>query len=117
MKNTKIIKKSYEFKNIFKNGTCYSSNNLCLFVNKNKDFNKFGIAISKKFGKSVKRNHIKRLIRESYKLNEKYLNDNYNVLIMVRKDSKESNINFHVINDEIKKLLKKAGCINEEVFY
>ena len=118
MKNTKKIKKSYEFKNIFKNGTFYGSKNLCLFIFKtDNNFNKFGIAISKKYGKAVKRNYIKRIIRESFKINENKLNNNYNIVIMVKKEANPNEINYHVINDEILKLLKKAGCIDEEVFY
>jgi ribonuclease P protein component len=112
MKNTKKLKKSFEFKNTFKNGNYYGSKNLCLFVfENNKNYNKFGIAIGKKYGKSVKRNHIKRLIRESFKLYENKLNNNYNILFMVKNEADSQNINFHVINDEIFNLLKKAGCI------
>ena len=112
MKNTKKLKKSFEFKNTFKNGTFYGSKNICLFVfENNKTCNKFGIAISKKYGKSVKRNHLKRLIRESFKLYENKLNKNYNILFLVKNDANSRNINFHVINDEVFKLLNKAGCI------
>ena len=40
----------------------------------NKNINELGIAVSKKAGNSVKRNKIKRLIRENYRILEEKLN-------------------------------------------
>ena len=69
MKKTKMLKKNYEFKNILKKGNYYSGKRIEAFIKKNnsKDINFLGIAISVKVAKAVKRNKIKRLIRENYK--------------------------------------------------
>ena len=68
MKNTKIIKKNYEFRYFFKKGKYFSGELLEIFVFKNNDSsNKLGIIVSKKVGGSVIRNKVKRFIREAYK--------------------------------------------------
>jgi len=45
-----------------------------LYVMKNDlGINRLGITVGKKFGKSVKRNRMKRLIRENYRLYEEFV--------------------------------------------
>ena len=68
MKKTIMIKKNYEFKHLFSKGKFYYGEYIHMYIKEtNQDTNKLGIAVSKKQGKAVKRNHIKRLIRENYK--------------------------------------------------
>ena len=69
MKKTIMIKKNYEFKILFSKGKFYHGEFIHMYIKQtNQDINKFGIAVSKKQGKAVKRNHIKRLIRENYRI-------------------------------------------------
>ena len=70
MKKTKMLKKNYEFKNVLTNGKYYSGKRIEAFIknnNSSKKINYLGIAISAKIAKAVRRNMIKRLIRENYK--------------------------------------------------
>jgi ribonuclease P protein component len=64
------LKKNAEFRVVYRKGKSFSNNLLVLYIYKNKkDFNRLGIVVSKKVGKSVIRNRIKRLIKESFRLN------------------------------------------------
>ena len=67
MKNTLMLKKNYEFRKVLSRGKFFSGKFINAFIMENrKDYNLLGLAISVKTAKSVKRNRIKRLIRENY---------------------------------------------------
>ena len=71
MKKTKMLKKNYEFKNVLSKGKYYGGKYIEAFIKpNNENLNFLGIAISVKIAKAVKRNKIKRLIRENYRLKE-----------------------------------------------
>ena len=117
MKNTIIIKKKYEFKNLFSKGKFYYGEFIHMYIKpNNKTYNKLGIAVSKKQGKAVIRNHIKRLIRENYKKFENNLNCGNNILFIINKNKNDEvkNINFYDIKDNMYKLFEKSGIINEK---
>lgn len=115
MKRTIIIKKNYEFKKMFSNGKFFYGEYVHFYVVKNKlNYNKFGIAVSRKQGKAVSRNHIKRLIRENYKNIEERLLLGYSFLIVINKKKDIKKITFQNIKDDFENILKKAGVINEK---
>ena len=68
MKKTKMLKKNYEFSNVFSKGSYYSGEVIEAFIlnNGEKNFNYLGLAISSKAGHAVQRNRIKRLLRENF---------------------------------------------------
>lgn len=79
-----------------------------------KNFNKLGIAISKKEGKAVKRNRIKRLIRENYKNFEERIKLGTNILIVINKEKNIEEISFKDIEGNFYRTLKKANVLVEE---
>ena len=112
MKNTRKIKKNFEFKIVLKRGKAYGGKNIIIYIYpNNKPFNRMGIGVSKKYGKAVQRNKIKRLIRENYKNIEQNLNGNYNFLIMVKNDAEASKVDFYSIKNDFDTILRKAGCM------
>lgn len=114
MKNTIMLKKNYEFKMLFSKGKFYYGNYIHMYIKKNnKNYNKFGIAISKKQGKAVKRNHIKRLIRENYKNFEGRLEKGINILIVINKEKKVEDINFYNIQKDFNQILERANVLEK----
>ena len=66
--------------------------------------------LDQNFGKAVKRNRIKRLIRESYRLNEREVKKvGYNIVFLVKKNCDISLISFREVEDDIVKILQRVG--------
>ena len=115
MKKTKMLKKNYEFKKVLSKGKYFSGKYIEAFVLKNNfNYNLLGLAISVKTAKAIKRNLIKRLIRENYKLVEETLKTGYSIVFLVKKDIDIEKIDFKKINEDMLKILKKADIIEME---
>lgn len=115
MKNTEMLKKNYEFKYIFLKGKYISGKYIEIYIKKNKySKNLLGIAISKKIAKSVKRNRIKRLIRENYRLLENSLEIGYSIIILWKKKIPIKNATFKNIEEDMKNIFKKENILFEE---
>jgi len=107
MKENKI-RKNVEFRAVYRRGKSFSNNLLVLYIYKNKkNINRIGISVSKKVGKSVIRNRVKRLIRENYRLNSSNLKTGYDLVFIARNASNDKD--YDQIGDAVKNLFKKAG--------
>ena len=99
---TETLKKNYQFKNILKNGKYYKGNYIDIYIKKNnKKMNYIGIAVGVKLAKAVKRNRIKRLIRENYRLLEDEIKVGYNIIFICRKNQDIKEIEFNDIKNDI----------------
>ena len=87
MKKTKMMKKNYEFRNVLSKGKYYSGKYIEAFVRQHgkQDINYLGIAIGVKLANAVKRNKIKRLIRENYRLYETILKEGNSIIFLWKK--------------------------------
>lgn len=114
MRKIKTLKKNYEFKNILTKGKFFKGNFLILYILKNNDKeNKIGIAVSKKAGNAVKRNRIKRVIRESYRLQKEKLKSNYSLIFVWNKNRKVEECCYQKISEDMKYLCKRANIYEE----
>ncbi|MCI1945847.1 ribonuclease P protein component [Clostridium luticellarii] len=106
------IKKNAEFRIVYKRGRSFSNNLLVLYTYRNKKgVNRLGISISKRVGKSVERNRIKRLIKEICRLNIENIKTGYDLVFIARNLSNGKS--YAEIDNSIKNLIKKAGLYNK----
>ena len=109
MKNTLMLKKNYEFRKVLSRGKFFSGKFINAFIMENrKDYNLLGLAISLKTAKSVKRNRIKRLIRENYYFFENKLKKGRSIVFLWNKEALVQNISFLKIKLDMEKIFDKA---------
>jgi ribonuclease P protein component len=106
------IKKSSNFRYVYSRGKSVSDRNLVLYIAKNgKSINKVGLSVSKKIGKSVTRNRIRRLIKEAYRLNKNSFKKGYDLVFIARISSAKAS--FFDIEKSIKYLMSRSGLFKE----
>ena len=84
------LKKNQDFQNVYKKGKSNANKYLVMFiVENNLDKNRIGISVSKKVGNSVIRHRLKRLIKESYRLNEAVFKSGFDIVVVARTTAKD----------------------------
>ncbi len=82
---THRIRSRLEFKAVFDSGVKVSKGSLVLFaLANNLNHPRLGLSVSRRVGIAVKRNRIKRLLRESFRLMQHDLPKGYDLVIVVR---------------------------------
>ena len=110
MKNTVSIKENRDFSRLYRSGNFYASDCLILYVKNNKlGFNRLGVTVSKKVGKAVIRNRVRRRIKESYRELEGKLLSSGDFVVVAR--VKASQCDYKKIRSALTYLFKKAGVI------
>ncbi len=83
------LKQNRDFQRIYKKGSYKAGRFLVVYARENRlDYNRIGIATGKRFGNSVQRNRVKRLIRESYRKIASEYKKGYDLVFMVRTSGK-----------------------------
>lgn len=112
MKKIKTLKKNYEFKNVLNKGKFYIGKQITVYIIKNTEkTNRIGIAVSSKLCNAVKRNNIKRKIRENYRLIENKLKKGYQFVFLWNKKVPVEQVDFYIIKDDMKYIFSKAGIL------
>lgn len=97
------LKKQADLQNIFRNGKRIYSDSLTLLYLPAKEA-AFAVSVGKKHGKSVRRNAIKRLVREAFRLNYESIVGTYAVVALPK--VKES-YSFFTFDRDIKEMIRR----------
>ena len=107
-KKEERLNKHWEFGRVRREGKSYKGTFAVLYVlPAQQGENRIGFSVGSQVGGAVKRNRVKRLFREAYRLNKNKLARGINLLLVVRKKPLE--LNFRRAEKELLNLFKKAG--------
>lgn len=108
MLHTESLKKNYEFRRLYSKGQSAVSPFLAVYCRKNRtQVNRVGITVGGKIGNAVKRNRIRRRLREIYRLNETAFRTGFDIVIVARVRAE-----FARYDDLEKSFLKLCGKLN-----
>ncbi len=115
-KRTRVKKKS-EFNQIIKNGSKKFGKNIVLYrLRSSGEGQKFGIKITRGIKGAVKRNKIKRIIRETLRKNKDKFDPNEKVVVLFKSPSKGMNrmartkeIDFDKLKGELENLIRRKA--------
>jgi ribonuclease P protein component len=98
------IRRRADFLRIFKEGTRYQTDHFRVSRCSNPlPFRRLGISVEKRIGSAVKRNRLKRLIREFFRLNKEALPASSDFVITAKEGA--AGLNFWQVSEELKGLL------------
>lgn len=112
MKYSESLKKNKDFTVVYKEGKSYANKYLVMYVRENDlGKNRLGISVSKKVGNSIVRHRLKRLIKESYRLQEDLFKCGIDIVVIARGSAKESD--YHKIEKALMHLENLHKIIDE----
>ncbi|MDL1955757.1 MAG: ribonuclease P protein component [Candidatus Desulfofervidus auxilii] len=98
------IRRQKEFLAVLKKGKKWQTSHFVIFLKPNtQSCTRLGIRVGRDVGKAVKRNRIKRLIREFFRLHKYELPVGHDVVIMVKKDA--TSLSYHQVCKELSQVL------------
>ncbi len=107
------LKKNSEFLRLYKRGKFYAGKYLVLYVKENGlGRNRIGITANRKFGGSVRRNRIRRLIRENYRKYGDTLKQGFDFVFVAR--AVASPAGYHDVEREMRHLLNRGAMLRQE---
>lgn len=124
MKNTVSLKLNREFQRVYKKGNYKAGRFLVIYTLENRlNYNRLGISTGKRFGNSVQRNRMRRLIKEIYRLMESSFYTGYDIVIMAKASERGAATNnnrlkainvpdFEATKKDFIKLVTKLNLIN-----
>ncbi len=111
------IRKTKEYELCYKEGKKFFSKHFVFYVRKRPEDGiglKAGISVSKKLGKAVLRNRIKRLIREFIRLHRHEIKKDLDVVIIPKRDLKVKELKYKDVETELYPIfikLKEEECL------
>lgn len=107
-----MIKKDKKFKYIYTNGRSFANKKLVMYYIKNNEEKlQIGISISKKVGKAVVRNRLRRLIKENIRLSENIKNG-YSIIFLARVGADD--LNFDTMRSSMNHILRKCELLEKK---
>lgn len=110
MKKINIVKDSRDFEKIIKNNKSFRTKYFYLYKqNHEENIYHFGLSVGKKIGNAVRRNKVKRQLREI--ISQNTYQKNFDCIIIVRREINDAD--FERIKEDLNFAFKKLSLIKE----
>ncbi len=108
MKFTSTLRLNREFSKVYRRGSYLPGKYLVLhFIRHGRDSGRLGITTGRKVKGSVRRNRIRRLLRECYRLNEAHIRKGYDIVLLGRDNP--GDVRYSQVEKDFIQLMKRAG--------
>ena len=113
MQYTVSLKLNHEFRRLYAKGRSAVSPTLVIYMRRTKrSVNRVGVTVSKKLGKAVVRNRVRRRLREVYRLHESRFLPGWDIVVVAR--GRAVDATFPELTKAYLGLAKKTGILREE---
>lgn len=110
MLNTSSLKLNNGFRRVYSRGKSAAGGYVVVYMLKNNRSDKrLGLTVGKSFGKAVRRNRIKRLMRESYRSMEQALPDGFDYVLVAR--TRALGADFRRVRKDMEYAFSKLGLL------
>lgn len=105
------LTKRAQYETVYKSGKAKSDYLIVIkILANNLDYSRYGFSISKNVGNAVKRNYIRRTLKELARLTP--IKPGFDMVFIARQSA--GNAEFHQIRDAVIRLLNKSDLLNKE---
>lgn len=110
MQHTVALKQNHEFRRLYHKGKSAVSPYFAVYCRKNRrEVSRLGITTGVKLGNAVKRNRVRRRIRELYRTNESHILPGYDIVVVAR--TRAVFARYSDLENSFLKLLKKLELL------
>lgn len=111
MKNTISLNRNEQFLNVYRTGKrSYHKFFTLYYLPNGKDYNRLGFKVGKKLAKATRRNRVRRLLRESYRLSEEKIATGYDIILAAKDGCLELN-SYNEVSEIVYSMFYRAKLI------
>ena len=106
MRLSRSMKHNYEFRRLYATGKSAATGLIVLYCKRNRNgVSQLGVTVGTKVGKAVRRNRVRRRLKEIYRLHESAIRPGFDIVIVARVKSRDAT--YHQLEADFLRLLDK----------